>query len=449
MNRVAKRARYLSILIVVFSLCAIVFFYDYFTSASTWVVHPSNANIYHDGELTVAGNVYSSDKVKLLQSDNNGLTYADDFFTRLSTLHVVGDKDDNITTGVLTSKRDKLIGYDLLNGLFGAADSDHTIHLTINAELSALAYQALGEQNGAIGIYNYETGEVLCMVSKPSYDPYDPPSAADAVDGVYINRVMNGVFVPGSIMKLVTSYAAIENISDIYEQTFDCHQGVEIDGQWIECNGYHGTQTFEQALANSCNAAFARIAIQVGNDTLEEYAKKVGITSTYTIDGVRTSAGRFNVADADNVNLAWAGIGQYTTMVDPMQYMMFCGAIANGGVMKKPYYIEEGSFLSSINISDDGERIMEEDVANQLKELMRNNTISNYGEWNFPDLEVGAKSGTAEVEEGDPHSWFVGFSNAEQTPLAFVVIVENDGGVSSSINVASTVLQRAASIMDK
>lgn len=450
MNRVGKRAKYLSFLIGVFLLCAAIFISDYGSSAQVWVVHPSNGNIYNNGELTVAGSVYSSDGTQLLRSDSNGLAYSDDYYTRLSTLHVIGDKDDNITTGVLSSKRDKLIGYGLLNGLYGASSSDNTINLTINAELSSLAYQALGNYNGAVGIYNYETGEILAMVSKPSYDPYNVPDLDhEDYEGVYINRVMNGLYVPGSIMKLVTAYAAIETIPDIYTQTFDCHGGVEIAGEWVKCSGYHGVQNFEQALANSCNSAFAQIAIQLGNDTLNEYAKKAGVTNTYSIDGVKTSAGRFDVSDAAQLNLAWAGIGQYTTLVNPMQYMMFCGAIANGGISKTPHYIDGDSFLSSFNLDDSEKRLMEEDTANQLSTLMRNNTVSTYGDYNFPNLELCAKTGTAEVEEGNPHSWFVGFSDNASTPIAFVIIVENGAGSLEATTVASSVLPKAAEVVNK
>ncbi|MFV0395635.1 MAG: penicillin-binding transpeptidase domain-containing protein [Coprobacillaceae bacterium] len=451
MNRVAKRAKYLSILIAFFIFCGAIFFNDYRMNASTWVVHPSNKNIYNNGELTVAGTVYSSDGVKLLQSDSTGLHYADDALIRKATLHVIGDKGNNITTGVLSSQKDKLIGYDILNGVYGANNSNNNINLTINAELSAVAYDALGNHNGAVGIYNYETGEILCMVSKVSYDPHNTPDLSqDIYDGVYINRVMNGLYVPGSIMKLVTAQAAIETISDIHSQTFYCNHGTEVNGEWINCTGTHGTQTFEEALANSCNAAFAEISLQLGESTLQEYASKAGITSSYTINGVKTSAGKFDVTNAAQVNLAWAGIGQYTTMVNPMQYMMYVGAIANGGTSVNPYYIDSSNFISSTidSMMDNGTQVVDSSTAEQLTSLMRNNTVSNYGDYNFPDLELCAKTGTAEVEDGAPHSWFVGFSDNPSTPIAFAIIVENGDGL-TALSTSKTILNQAASIYTK
>lgn len=450
MNRVAKRAKYLSVFIAFFILCGSIFINDYRSHAHSWVVHPSNKNIYNNGELTVAGSVFSSDEYSLLQSDSNGLSYAQNATMRKATLHVIGDKDNNITSGVLSSQKDKLIGYDLLNGLYGSSSSKNNIKLTINAELSTLAYEALGNYNGAVGVYNYETGEVLCMVSKPSYDPYDIPDLTkEAYDGVYINRVMNGLYVPGSIMKLVTAYAAIETIPDINSQTFQCNHGIEINGEWITCSGNHGTQTFQEALANSCNASFAQITLQLGPEALETYAKKAGVLSSYTIDGVHTSAGKFDVSEAGQVNLAWAGIGQYTTMVNPMQFMMFAGAIANDGVLVNPHYINNRDFLSSTidMIKSDGKRLLSSSTAKQLTTLMRNNAIATYGDGNFPGLELCAKTGTAEVEDGKPHSWFVGFSNNSNTPLAFVTIVENGSGSNvSAISVSKAVLNKASQI---
>lgn len=450
MNKVGKRAKYLSILIGLFLLCAAVFGHDYFSLASKWVVHPSNGNIYTNGELSVAGSVLSSNGSELLRSDENGLTYAEDYYTRLSTLHVIGDKDDNITTGVLASKKDKLIGYSLLNGLYGASTSDNRIHLTIDAQLSASAYQSLGNYNGAIGIYNYETGEILTMVSKPSYDPYNIPDLSqEEYEGVYINRVMNGLYVPGSIMKLVTSYAAIENIPDIYNQTFDCHGGIEVNGKWVKCNGSHGVQTFQQALANSCNVAFAQISLQLQRNTLNEYVQKAKLTDTFSIDGVSTSKGRFNIDNIDDASFVWSGIGQHTTLVNPMQYMMFCGAIANKGVVKMPHYIRSDSFLSTLPLNDKEKRWMSEDSASKLKALMRNNTQMTYGDYNFPNLALCAKTGTAEVEDGAPHSWFVGFSDTKDTPIAFVIIVENGAGSLEATSVAANLLPQVVATINK
>ncbi len=449
MKRISARAKYLVIIMVVFLFCSAVFAKDYITGANQWVTYPTNQNIYYEGELTVAGDIYSTDGVRLLSSTNQGLVYADDATVRLATLHNIGDKNDAITNSILTTKRDMLIGYSAINGLFEAKSKKNTINLTINAQLSSLAYDALGYQDGAIAIMNYKTGDILTMVSKPSFDPNNPPSEeASDDDGLFINRVLNGLYVPGSIMKLVTSYAALETIDDIESQTFDCQGGITIGDQWIECNGVHGHQSFEQALANSCNVAFGLIANQLGNDTLSTYVQKSGLTSSTNIDGAKTSASRFNLSGASKADLAWAGIGQYTTLVNPMQFLEYVAAIANDGTLPTPHYIKDDSFLSSLTqMTKTDSEILDKRTANRLAELMRNNTIQTYGDYNFPGLEISAKTGTAEVEGKNPHAWFVGFSANEETPYAFVFIVENADYTSAATEAAKQVLNQIPNIV--
>ena len=102
--------------------------------------------------------------------------------------------------------------------------------LTLDANICAVAYEALGGRNGTIGVYNYETGDIICMVSAPTYDPADPPSSPE--EGSYINRFTSSTFVPGSVFKLVTAAAAIENLDDAYTWEINCTGSVSYGGQY-------------------------------------------------------------------------------------------------------------------------------------------------------------------------------------------------------------------------
>ena len=102
------------------------------------------------------------------------------------------------------------------------------------------AYEALAGRKGAVLVSNYKTGEILCMASGPSIDP---SSDGDVPDGAYINRCINGSFTPGSIFKLITSAAAIENIKDIDSRRFTCAGSVDVAGVTVKCTGVHGSQT--------------------------------------------------------------------------------------------------------------------------------------------------------------------------------------------------------------
>lgn len=99
------------------------------------------------------------------------------------------------------------------------ATDGHTVALTLDSSLCVTAYEALAGRKGAVLVSNYKTGEILCMASGPSIDP---SSDGDVPDGAYINRCINGSFTPGSIFKLITSAAAIENIKDIDSRRFTC-----------------------------------------------------------------------------------------------------------------------------------------------------------------------------------------------------------------------------------
>ena len=208
----------------------------------------------------------------------------------------------------------------------------------------------------------------------------------------------------------------------------------------LNCTGSHGSQTIEQALANSCNCAFGEIALELGADTLAEYAEKLGITQELTLDGMTVTPGSFDKAGAGSIGLAWSGIGQYNDLVVPYALVRYVCAIANGGSILEPTLLGHGSL--------DGEtELLSADTAARIAEMMNNNVQTAYGgQWTFPGLNVSAKTGTAEVGDGTSHAWMTGFLNDPAHPYAFVVLVENaGGGLTNAGPVANQVLQAAVS----
>ena len=450
MKRIGTRAKILSLVVAFFFLCTAVFGYDYLTGAATWVVHPNNEDLYTNGELRSSGRVETRDGTRLYTLSAEGSSYAEDLVLRRSTLHAVGDLDGNINTGVVKNYKAELIGYSLLNGTLNPSGEGNTITLTLDADTCIAAYNALGNLRGTVGIYNYETGEILCMISKPSFNPLAIPEDLTTnpyYDGVYINRLIGGVYAPGSIFKLIVTQAAIENIPDLADRTFLCEGGTEIDGEWVQCAGNHGEVDFAGALAHSCNAAFAQLSLELGGSLLGRYAAQAGVGETFEVQGVRTARGSFDVSEADDVDLAWAGIGQYNDLVCPIQQLIYMGAIANGGQAVTPYYVKSITNALGIpcyfHLSSKEDRMMDGEVADRMTELMRNNTLVSYGDGRFPGMELCAKTGTAQVDGEESHSWFVGFLDNPDTPLAFVALVENGGAGSPAIDVASAALSQA------
>ena len=399
-----------------------------------WASFYANDSVYHDGAID-RGTVTDRDGVLLAFSGSEAFGYAESEAVRRACLHVTGDMDGRIGTGALTAFRSTLVGYSLVSGTTGKGG---TVELTVDADLNVTAQEALRGYKGAVLVYNYETGEILCMTSSPTYDPNRGFDETDSwYDGVYLNRGISASYVPGSVFKLVTLAAAIENIPDLFEQRFTCSGSVEVNGHTITCTGVHGTMTVEEALAHSCNCAFAEIAMQLGGDTIADYAEAYGLTSAHDLNGIETAAGSVESAGSDPVSTAWEGIGQFNDLVVPYSLLRMMGAIANGGAVTEPTILAGQSNGSA--------RMMKAETARRLSEMMSYNVEYNYGAGNWPGLEMHAKTGTAEFGDGTSHAWFAGFITNSGAPLAFVVVAERTGGSGYSIAgpIANTVLQKA------
>ena len=438
-------------LLLVFVIVAGMIFYtiSFLINGDKWASFPANKSVFTDGVIT-SGRVLDRDGVVLADITDGVRTYSDSETIRKATLHAVGDVGGNIGTGALKAFASEIIGYNFISGTYSVKGTGKNLYLTLDAGLNEVAYNALEGRSGTIAVYNYKTGDILCMVSSPSYDPQNPPEiSADDTSGVYLNRFLSSVFVPGSIFKLVTMAAAIENIPDLHDRTFVCEGSRNVNGDVVTCTGTHGEITAEQALAVSCNCAFAELALELGADTLAEYSEKLGLTESFEINGISTAAGKFEKAEAGTSNLAWSGIGQYNDMVNPAAYLRLMGAIANEGKavdLKLISKVTNSLGIKSLGYSHTGDtRLLKKETADELKSMMSYNVTYTYGEDRFPGLQLCAKSGTAEVGgDKSPHAWFVGFITNEENPLAFVVLVENGGGGSKVAgNIANTVLQAA------
>ena len=450
MRNTTKRTYIIIFLIVAFFAGLGIMLYSFIAEGDTWVANRANGLIYKGGELTVAGTIYDSDGEILVSTEKGKRKYNSNYNKRLSTLHVVGDSAGYIATGVQTLYRSNLIGYNFVDGIYKTLSSDEgvDVKLTIDADVCAEAYSAMAGKKGTVVVYNYETGEVVCMVSAPTYDPDNKPSdintnTSGKYDGVYMNRAISGVFTPGSTFKVVTAICAIENIPDLYSRKFKCTGKKTFGSGDVICNGVHGTLTFERALNVSCNSVFSELANEVGKDKLTETVRALGFGKNVTVSKAKTVRSTFDVSGSTKLDLGWAGIGQYTTLVNPCQMLMFMGAIANGGRAMTPYIVEESSeIVDSKNRMNTNIKLGEE-TASKVKKLLRSNVKNYYSDNKFPGLEMCGKTGSAEVSNGKSHAWFVGFSNKAGFPYAIVVCLENGGlGYTHAIPVANRVMQK-------
>ena len=430
MKRIEQRASAALVLAGIVMALLLFFVGRLAVKGEKWAAYSANRYVYTDGVLDGI-TVTDRNGVVLAESRDGSYHYAEDNAVRTASVHALGDFRGFIGSGVLSRYTGALMGYSLVGGTPGG---EMNAALTLDARLQTAAYNALWGRSGAVLVMNYETGEILCMVSSPGYDPnYDPDMS---IDGLFINRCTGASFVPGSVFKLVTLAAAYETVPDLRERSFWCGHELAMDGTEITCTGWHADQTVEEALANSCNCAFAEIAGLVGAETIGKYAEKYGLSGTMKLDGMVTAAGRYDVAPAHSAYEAWSGIGQFNDMVTPYAMMRFCAAIAGGGTVQEPTLLLG---------EDNGKtRLMEPETAEFLGSCMNYNVVWAYGAGIFPGLDLCAKTGTAELGDGTTHAWFVGYLQSG-APLAFAVMLERGGGgLSQAGAVANTVLQQAS-----
>lgn len=451
MKKIERRAVVCGALALVLALGLGLFLVRYVTRGGDWASSAFNRHLYDTSGVLASGTVLDRDGDVLSSVENGKRTYYSDATVRKATLHAVGDLQGNIGTGALNAFADELTGYSLLNGAFGA-ERGGSLYLTLDARYNYEAYQALNGHAGTVAVYNYKTGEILCMVSAPSYDPLNVPSDLETnerYEGAYLNRFLSSTFTPGSVYKTVTLTAALEEIPDLMERTWDCQGTVQIGDETIVCSGTHGQQHIGDAFANSCNVAFAQIAAELGADTLRKYTEKAGLTDSYSVDGLPTAKGSFVWEDITDGQLGWAGVGQFRDQVNPCALMVYMGAIANGGKAAEPKLIDKTVSALGIpslpSLTHKTGTLVSGKTAETLAELMSSNVQQTYGTKRFPNMDLCAKSGTAEVGDGEtPHAWFTGFLRNEDAPYAFVVLVENGGGGSS---VAGTVAGKVLDVI--
>lgn len=450
MKKIEKRTFVCMALTLVLLLGLGLFVLRFFLHGGEWVCFAANRHLYNSNGSLAVGRVLDRDGDVLSWVDESGRRqYYSNAAVRKATLHAVGDLSGSIGTSALVAFAGKLSGYNFLTGAGNPFGQGSDLTLTLDARLNYIAYQAMNGKKGAVGVYNYKTGEILCMVSAPAFDPADPPAIEDGdsqYEGVYLNRFLSGTYTPGSVFKTITLTAAIETMPDLFSRSFTCTGSTTVGGEEITCPFAHGDMDISSALANSCNGVFAQLAAELGPDILRKYVKQGGLLDSLSVDGISTAKGSFDLTGASAGEIGWSGVGQYNDLVNPCAMMVWMGAIANQGKAAVPYLIlkTEGapSLPSPPRFTKQTGQLINADTAQVVGDMMANNVRVTYGSGRFPNMDICAKSGTAEVGGGkQPNAWFAGFLRSSDAPYAFVVVLEEGGsGDNAAGSVAAQVL---------
>ena len=454
MRNIKIRSLLLYLMLLSFLFGTSLFVYEYVTNAKIWSLNPINKHL--SSGSAYCGEILDRNDNILAQTSDGKRIYSKNENVRKALLHMVGDSASSFPTSVQTRYSSDLFGYNLISG-FGTPkplDTTSNIKLTIDSKVCETAYKSLKDKKGTVLVYNYLTGEIICMVSTPSYDPANKPdikeiSDSEKYEGVYINRALSASYTPGSVFKIVTTAAALNNLSDAETRTFKCGKTKIVDGEKIVCMKSHGSINLKDGFAKSCDIVFSDIAIELGKNTMIKESEKLGFNKKFCIEGINLSTSKYEIVEnTSKADLGWSGIGQYTVLLNPMHMLMIMSAIANRGIPVEPYFIDSISSNKSFSNSiprrhSSMERMFTETTADKIKDMMRYTMTNHYGDKMFPNMKICAKTGTAEVsDEKPPHGWMVGFSAEKNFPFAFVVIVENsDFGIKSAGPVATNVMK--------
>ncbi len=335
--------------------------------------------------------------------------------------------------------------------LTGRSPVGATVQLTINAKAQQAADQALGNQRGAVVALNPKTGEILALVSHPQYDPsllsaHDQNSVVKAWQSLstdptqpLADRALAGnLYPPGSVFKIVTAAAALESGKVTDQSQIPAPAVLTLPQTSVGLPNYdkqpcgpNDQTTLLHALEISCNTAMGYLGMQVGAQGLADQAAKFGYGTTLRVP-TRVEPSRFP-ADINQAQTAQSAIGQFDVRVTPMQVALTSAAIANGGVVMRPYLVQQvlSADLQTIDRATP-ERLgvaVSPATASTLTSMLTSVVDNGTGQpARISGVQVAGKTGTAEQGNGKPpHAWFTSFAPANDPKVAVAVVVE-DGG---------------------
>ena len=323
---------------------------------------------------------------------------------------------------------------------------------TLNLELQEAAYDALGNYKGAVVVMEPSTGKILAMVSKPDFDPNTVAENWDFLntdqDSVLLNRATQGQYAPGSTFKVVTALEYMRENPDYENYGYNCTGAIEKDGVTIRCyNGHvHGQVGFQDSLAYSCNTSFSNIGLSLDIKNFRETSKELLFNSKLP-SVLPYSKSSFSLEPgAGSADKMMTAMGQGKTQVSPYHMALITSAIANGGILMKPYLVDSvtnytGAVIDK-NKPEKYKSLMTSEEAAELKQYM--SAVVDYGTASVlsgQSYTAAGKTGTAEYssDKEKDHSWFIGLTNVDNPELAISVIIESSDGTAKAVDVAKQV----------
>ena len=418
---------------------------------------PRGAILTSDGTV-MAQSVGTSDSFKYQRQYSNGPLYAP-ITGYFSITHGTGPTSNGIESSrndLLSGQADALLWERFKAVLSGEQNTGASIETSIDSKLQALAYQLLGNRDGAVVVTEPKTGRILAMASTPSYDPNtlathataDANKAFEQLVGdeanPMLNRATRQLYPPGSTFKTIVALAALETGDYQLDTQIAAGATYTLPGTATDLinssaagGGSNGKISFQDAITYSSNTAFAQLGVALGADKVRAMAEKLGYDEPITVDGT-TSTGSPMVSVAskfpDNPTddrLALASIGQGDNQITPLQSAMIASAIANDGVLMKPTIVDRVRSSDLSVISETKAQVLTKafsaDTANTLTTAMESVITKEYPSLQIDGVKVAAKTGTAQIGTANQSidGWIMGFAPADNPQIAISVVVHN------------------------
>ena len=336
------------------------------------------------------------------------------------------------------------------DGLNAKLTIDYEVQQAAEAAMER-AYQTHSPKSARAIVMNPQTGEILAMANKPSFDLNEiPRDDLDALHALSRNGLISDVYEPGSTFKVLTAAANIEEYLQgnrnafSPEHIFSSSRYRYVDGQRVKCwsdhaNGKHSNETLADALNNSCNPGFVDIALALGKEKMYEYIEKFNYGSVTGVDFSGEAQGMVLPASAiQNVDLARIGFGQ-TIAVTALQLAAATSAAINGGYYYTPYFVSElytsDHLVAEIRNPKLKNRVISEKASELLREMLEAVVRDGGGKQAYIEgYRVGGKTGTAQkyedghIAQGKYVSSFVGFFPANDPQYLALIVIDEPVG---------------------
>lgn len=422
------------------------------------------------GDTEVAASVPVDDQYERQRTYPEGPLYAHvtGFFSLNFGATGIEGTESELLSGTADQQFYRRIG-DLVQG---REPKGATVELTIDPKVQQAARDALGDQRGAVVALDPSTGDVLAMVSSPSYDPNDLAShdtaavseqwnalLADETDPLVNRAIAGNLYPPGSVFKVVTAAAALESGTFTEDSVLPGPAVLDLPQTTVglpnsgggSCGG-NDEVSLTNALRISCNTAFGFLGMELGGDAVREQSEAFGFGQELRIP-LRVT--RSSVpAELNEPQEAQVGIGQFDVRVTPLQVAMVSAAVANGGGVMRPNLIDEVvaddlEALVSPSPQSLGQAVSPETAA-ALNRMMVAVVEEGTGRAAKMDgVTVAGKTGTAQHAEGQsPHAWFTSFAPADNPQVAVAVVVEQGGSAGDEASGGRTAAPIAKAVME-